>query len=113
MSNEQKRDPSPELAEAEQSLRRVAALNAADFNYPERRDIGYAQAIAAELVRLRAEVARHESAAFRTLYVPAENAADALNAVVGHGFKATSEAAARAYLPPEHDVFVVELRVRP
>jgi phosphoglycolate phosphatase-like HAD superfamily hydrolase len=141
MSNKPNRDPSPELAEAEQSLRRVAALNAADFNYPERRDIGYAQAIADELTRLRAraeaaetelasvreswefavkrfeeaeaKIASLQAAPSRTLYVPCKDAEDALNAITKHGFWTEDPAKVAGWVRGGDTVRVVELRVRP
>ena len=55
------REASPKLEAAERSLRKVAALDESQWDYPVKRDIGYSRQIASELDRIRATVARLET----------------------------------------------------
>ena len=55
------REASPKLEAAERSLRKVAALDESQWDYPVKRDIGYSRQIASELDRIRATVARLEA----------------------------------------------------
>ena len=116
------REASPKLEAAERSLRKVAALDESQWDYPVKRDIGYSRQIASELDRIRATVARleAENAALRgeashEVYI-AESCATFAITSVANGHMTCKDPKAAMMAGKGEEVFCVRLaatKVRP
>lgn len=108
-------DPSPELERAEQWFRTCASATLEECG-DERMALGcrFAELMVAELDRLRALVARLQSAPSRVVYVPAHSAEEACATVAGRGFfmETRESTPHQSILQPGQSWFAVERRAR-